>query len=204
LSYKDETIANYNAHAELYCERNEDYIESFLKDDVEIFLSRLRGNRILDLGCGPGRDMSYFKGKGFQTIGIDLADNMLKICRRRGLDAAKMDFECMGFKPESFDGVWAYLSVLRLIPKNRTVPVLREIRQVLKSSGIAYFGTIEGTYEGMMEDALYPRTRRWTSEYAEDEMREMLLSIFRVEYFSRVVTPRDSKPISYIHFLCTK
>ena len=39
--------------------------------------------RILDAGCGPGRDTRWFHERGFQVVGVDLSAGMLAEARRR-------------------------------------------------------------------------------------------------------------------------
>ena len=49
---------------------------------INYFSKKLTGNKILDLGCGPGRDAQDFSKKGFQVTGLDLSDEMLKRARK--------------------------------------------------------------------------------------------------------------------------
>ena len=46
---------------------------------IDQFISSLAGKQILDVGCGAGQIVDYMSQKGFDVLGIDLAENILKI-----------------------------------------------------------------------------------------------------------------------------
>ena len=71
------TIEYYNTHADRYSEitRNAD-----MSDIYKRFEKNLKpGCRILDLGCGSGRDSKYFLDKGYDVISLDASEAM---CRK--------------------------------------------------------------------------------------------------------------------------
>jgi ubiquinone/menaquinone biosynthesis C-methylase UbiE len=48
------------------------------------------GSRLLDLGCGPGRDAKYFSNEGFDVTGVDFSSAMLEIAK---VEAPKANFK---------------------------------------------------------------------------------------------------------------
>ncbi len=76
-----QTIKTYNDYAKEYynIHNNPEEIKSML----EFFIKNLKGKKILDAGCGPGRDSKYFTQKGFQSVGIDLSEKLLEIAKKR-------------------------------------------------------------------------------------------------------------------------
>jgi len=202
MDYKKDAINTYNVHADAFYERTESAIARYLKPCLDDFLGMLAGRRILDVGCGTGRDMTYFKRRGFDPVGIDLADRMLEICRKRGLDARSMDFEDIVFPEGEFDGVWAHTS-LHLVPKEKLPPIIDCMKRMMKPAGVLCVCVIEGTREGVREEEKYPGTKRWVSEYLSDELRALLEEKFEIERFSRVV-PDENDDSSYLYFLCRK
>ena len=65
------TIKTYEALADEYAKDHEDNKE--IRKYAKIFCSFLPENgKIIDVGCGPGRDMRYFLDQGYATTGIDL------------------------------------------------------------------------------------------------------------------------------------
>jgi ubiquinone/menaquinone biosynthesis C-methylase UbiE len=68
--------------------------------------------KILDVGCGSGKGLSYFREFGFNnSVGIDFSLNALRNCEARGLkigkDVFKMDASKTKFKNRSFDLVYS-------------------------------------------------------------------------------------------------
>lgn len=71
-----------------------------------------KSSKIIDIGCGSGKSLSYFREFGFKnSIGIDFSLNALKNCRVRGFkinkDVFLMDATKTKFKSNSFDLVFA-------------------------------------------------------------------------------------------------
>jgi ubiquinone/menaquinone biosynthesis C-methylase UbiE len=68
--------------------------------------------KIIDVGCGSGKALFYFRDFGFRnSIGVDISNNALKICEslglKRGKDVFLMDASKIKFKDRSFDMVFA-------------------------------------------------------------------------------------------------
>jgi len=164
-----------------------------------LFLARLTGQWILDLGSGPGRDAAFFRMNGYAPVCIDLSPAMARLCREKNLDALVMDFEHLAFQPGSFNGVWAYTSLLHL-PKKSIQPALESIRRVLRPEGAFYIGMGEGEFEGFREDDRFPGHRRFLSLYRDQELRPILERHFTVIHASQ--TAIDEKKV-YLNYLCT-
>ena len=71
------TIETYDKIAEEYAKTWGDI--NLIKKYADLFLRFLKGRKILDVGCGPGRDSEYFSERGLEVTGIDLSRNFLKI-----------------------------------------------------------------------------------------------------------------------------
>jgi len=199
MNEAQETKATYDKYASEYEEKTQDYIEKYIKEDFDLFLQNLKGKKILDLGSGPGRDSIKFKQRGFHPVCIDISKAMIDLCKRKGLEAYEMDMETLDFEDASFDGVWAYTSLLHL-PKSKIKNVINKIRDILKTKGIFYLGMKTGNSEGFEENKRYPNHKRYFSLYSKEEI-EKLLSDFEILHFSKVEI--DSEHI-YINFLCRK
>ena len=77
----DLVIDTYNAIAEKYYK--EFYHDFSDTKYIDKFLASLKGNKILDVGCGIGHLTNYMSEKDFCVVGIDLSDEMLKIVKRK-------------------------------------------------------------------------------------------------------------------------
>lgn len=147
----------------------EGYSESTIRNDVsEImgrFVARLRpGSRVLDLGCGSGRDTLTLRRLGFDVVPADGSEGMCRVAgRNTGSDVLRLDIADMDFEGE-FDGVWACASLLHLLP-GEVVPALEGIRRALRPGGAAYVSFKEGTFSGM-------RDGRWYTDMTSDAVAD--------------------------------
>ena len=82
------------------------------------FISHLpNGARILDLGCGSGRDTLAFRSLGFEVVPVDGSEGMCRITSENtGSEVRRLDFLDLDYIDE-FDGVWACASLLHLRPE---------------------------------------------------------------------------------------
>ena len=129
------TIDYYNKHAE-------EFTASTFEVDMESlyqpFLAELpEGARILDVGCGSGRDTLAFKNKGYQLDAIDYSEELVKKATRlTGIPIkSKSFYEVDDY--EAYDGIWACASLLHC-ERSRLAEVLEKMVQALKPNGVIY------------------------------------------------------------------
>lgn len=167
-------IIGFNRTVEQYYERTR-----ALKTSIEILnrFSRLlpANARILDAGCGPGRDAGLFTDKGFRVVGIDLAEKMIEFAKRLAPKAEfrVMDLRHLAFGDSSFDAVWFNASLLN-IKKEEAPQTLVEMHRVLKPNGLMFVGVKQGRGEGLREDRRYGRVEKYYAFYTRDELRQKL------------------------------
>ena len=112
------------------------------------FLAELgEGARILDLGCGHGRDMAWFEAAGARIVGADLSAGMLAQARAR-VDGplVVLDMRRPALREGSFDGVWCNAAILHL-PQRDVPQTLAQIRRVPAPGGLCFFSVQIGTGE---------------------------------------------------------
>lgn len=168
----DVTRGTYDKIASKWAERHFDF--SVMERQYSDFMKyRSPGSLILDVGCGPGRDVKYFMEKGFKVIGIDFSDGMLAEARKRVPegDFRKMDMRNLNFPDNQFDGIWCCSSFLH-IPKSDAKGVLEQFRRILKNCGILYMRTREGKGEEIGEDEA--GNKRFFAYYLQEELMSML------------------------------
>lgn len=104
-----QTIQTYNACAKSYFHNH--YNISEMQDVIDFFIQNLKGTKVLDVGCGPGRDAKYFSDHNLKVIGIDLSDNFLDIAFKNVPNAKfiKMDMRKLIFPDKTFNGIWITL-----------------------------------------------------------------------------------------------
>ncbi|MDP2720837.1 MAG: class I SAM-dependent methyltransferase [bacterium] len=105
---------------------------------IKKFISVLpKRAKVLDFGCGSGKDVSIFTQTGMEVIGVDASREMIKqaLLRHPGVNLMLMDGRNLQFSDKFFDGVWSW-SVLTHFDLRDKVKTLKEICRVLKKDGI--------------------------------------------------------------------
>lgn len=132
LNYYDNNIDSYK---KLWLD---DFSSNYNFEIPDIFLSYLNKNgKILDLGCGTGRDSKYFKELGYLVKSIDGSKEMCKLASNLlNEKVQQLNFLDINYKDE-FDGVFACASLLHLSNED-LLTVLKKISNALKENGILY------------------------------------------------------------------
>ena len=143
------TIDYYNKHAE-------EFTASTFEVDMESlyqpFLAELpEGARILDVGCGSGRDTLAFKDKGYQVEAIDYSAELVKKARElTNIEVRQQSFYDLA-ENNKYDGIWACASLLHC-ERDRLTEVLGLIFKALKPNGVCYmsfkYGNTDREKEG--------------------------------------------------------
>ncbi len=147
--------------------------------------------RMLDVGCGPGRDLSWFLKNGFQALGVDLSMGMLMEAQKVAKPSlCQMEMRHLALASRSFAGVWCNAALLHL-PKKEVPNALAEIHRVLIPGGRFILSIQKGCGEGL-ETSQTGDILRFFARYDMHEMHEFLeQASFRVllqeeyEFFGR-------------------
>ncbi len=108
------------------------------------------GGRILDAGCGSGRDSLAFLRKGYQVVSIDASAAMVDATTRlTGQEARVLTFDALDFQGE-FDGIWACASILH-VARPDLGSVLTRLANALKPNGVMYLSFKYGEGERLQE-----------------------------------------------------
>jgi ubiquinone/menaquinone biosynthesis C-methylase UbiE len=109
---------------------------SSLSNDIKYLQKFLRGNKVLDLGCGNGRLCELFEEE-VDYLGVDTSEELLKIARQKypNCEFQKSEFSKLLFPDDQFDSIFC-LSVFHHIPSRQfRLDFLQEIHRVLKKDG---------------------------------------------------------------------
>ncbi len=193
------TIETYNQLAEEYDEETSDFWERFPRTFIDSFANGVGSGKILDVGSGPGRDGLLLKDKGLEVVCLDASSAMVELSKQRGLTSVIGDFLDLPFENQSFDGVWAYTSLLH-IPKTDIGRALTEISRVLKPQGVFGLGLIEGDTESYRESSGVNQPR-WFSYFTQKEIEDLLEKHGFTAFYFDSFQPKSK---SYLHFLSRK
>lgn len=176
---------NNNAHIR---EKNE--MQAWKVKPREEFLEILKHERkstILDIGAGHGRDSKFFKDNDLHVTAVDLSDEMIRLCREKGIEAYELDFNELHKIDKTFDSVWAMNSLLH-VEKNYLPQVLQGIKDRLKSTGLFFMGVYGGEdQEGIWDDDFYS-PKRYFSFYTDDSIKRIVSKYFELVSYERIDT----------------
>lgn len=106
------------------------------------FAGRLRPRaRVLDAGCGAGRDTRWLLDRGFSVDAFDISREMVLATRANTCGRVQprhLDFREYRDPPESWDGIWALASLLHM-PRADLRACLPRICRSLTEAGILAF-----------------------------------------------------------------
>ena len=160
----ERTLAYYETHADDFVKDTGEVSFSALQED---FSSRISDKgRILDLGCGSGRDSEAFLAKGFQVVAIDGSQELCRLASKRiGQPVIHTMFQ--SYEPDGmFDGIWACASLLHL-PVSEIRDVMEKLVSHLRVGGCFYLSFKYGTFSGM-------RNGRYFTDMTEDRFQKLL------------------------------
>ncbi len=147
-----ETIDFYNNNAKDYFDFT---VNANMQEQYDVFLKYIkRDGKILDFGCGSGRDSLYFKNAGYNVTAIDGSEEMCKLAREyTGLDVKCMDFNDFN-DVEMYDGIWACGSLCH-VKKENLLEMLIRLRNALVENGHLFVALKKGTGEEITEEGRY-------------------------------------------------
>ena len=185
------TLGHYNQHADSFWEGTRDHDVSQNRDAL---LEQLHGQgpfRILDFGCGPGRDLKIFRDMGHEAIGLEGAERFVQLAREySGCEVWQQDFLSLQLPSESFDGIFANAALFH-VPSQELPSVLRELWATLKPSGVLFSSNPRGDNdEGWNGE-------RYGVYYNLEQWRELVLAAGFVEithYYRPPGLPRAQQP----------
>ena len=172
--HKSQTIQTYNKIAPKY---SDSHFTHFWVEEFEKFKDYITGQKVLDIGCGAGRDAVVFVNNGFDYTGIDASEGMLKVAQERVPDGKfkQMDFYHLEFPDNTFDCFWAAASFLH-VPKSDARILIKEAKRVIKPEGVGFIAIKKKTDkdEGIISEDKYGGIARYFSFYDVDEFKQIL------------------------------
>ena len=118
-----------------------------VRQNIEALLRHIRGEppfAILDLGCGPGRDLKTFRERGHIAIGVEGTAPFVEMAREySGCEVWQQDFLKLSLPEARFDGIFANASLFH-VPTRELPRVLGELSVTLKPGGVLFSSNPRG------------------------------------------------------------
>ena len=160
----DITLEYYAANAEAFASSTVDVAFSSVQKCFEGLLQP--GARVLDFGCGSGRDAKHFLEAGFAVDAVDGSPELCRIATERtGLPVRCMRFEELSAQ-SIYDGIWACSSILH-VPSRQLLALLAKMAAALKPGGVVYTSFKLGEFEGV-------RNGRYFSDFTPESFARLL------------------------------
>jgi SAM-dependent methyltransferase len=145
------TLDYYEQHAAQFFEGTREHDVS---QNIAALLDAIEGQgfcrkpyTILDLGCGPGRDLKSFAALGHTAVGLDGSARFAEMARAySGCEVWQQDFAKLDLPPARFDGVFANAALFH-IPSLALARVLDQLYATLKPGGILFSSNPHGQNE---------------------------------------------------------
>ncbi len=164
MAAKDPTLSYYAKNAEAFAASTVDVDFSETQRRFAELLPP--GARVLDLGCGSGRDSRAFLDMGFDVTATDGSPELAAIAERTAGIPVRVELFQELSDVGAYDGVWACSSILHL-PKDQLADALRRVERALVPGGVLYTSFKHGDSEG-------ERNGRHFTDFTEPTFREFV------------------------------
>lgn len=98
---------------------------------------------VLDFGCGPGRDLAYFRQAGHEAVGLDGSARFAQMARATGAEVLHQNFLELDLPARRFHGVFANASLFH-VPTPDLPRVLRALYDALMPQGVLFSSNPHG------------------------------------------------------------
>lgn len=184
------TLDHYRQRADAFREGTRDHDVS---QNIEALLRHIRAEapfQILDIGCGPGRDLKTFSKLGHVATGLDGAEPFVAMARETGCEVWHQDLLQLNLPAGRFDGIFAN-AVLFHIPSRRLPAVLEQLRAALKPDGVLFCSNPRGENQEGWSGERYGVWYDWPTWRA----RVLEVGFVELEHYYRPAgLPREQQP----------
>jgi SAM-dependent methyltransferase len=185
------TLAYYDEHAQAFWEGTRDHDVRQNIDALLAAIEALPPFELLDLGCGPGRDLAAFAALGHRPTGVEGSAALVAMARSHsGCPVLEQDFLDLALPPGRFHGVFANAALFH-VPRAALPGVLRALHGALKPRGVLFASNPRGRGEEGWRGGRYGVFYDW------DEWRRLMVDagfVALTHYYRPAGLPREQQP----------
>lgn len=139
-------------------------------NEMDKFVSYLKGKDVLDIGCAMGSFTKYISDKGLNVDGIDISSKMIDIARKK---VPNVNFQVMDMLnltiDKMYDGIMFINSTIH-IEKKYMVDLFKNVSKLLKDDGVIFIILLEGDGEMYVEEPLKPSIKEFVNFCTKEEI----------------------------------
>jgi SAM-dependent methyltransferase len=185
------TLAHYEHGAQAFWEGTKDHDVS---QNIAALLQAIQApapHKLLDFGCGPGRDLKTFKDMGHQPTGLEGAAALAAMARQHsGCQVREQNFLALDLPAAHFDGVFAN-AVLFHLPSQELPRVLGQLYATLKAGGVLFSSNPRGEGQEGWQGERYGSYHDWPAW----QVYMLAAGFAEVQHYYRPVgLPREQQP----------
>jgi len=202
-----DTIDWYDKNAKKYASDSDNIT---FEDTARQFLKKIKPNpKILEVGCGSGRDAITLTELGASVTGIDASEGLIKVAKQKSSDIEFLvgNFLDLPFQDGTFDGIWSHASLVHLDTTEDVETAFRQFNRVLKTDGYLYI-YVKKQYEeektAIVSDSLSNHDR-FFRYYTEDELTLLLTKAgFTIDEITTEADVHGRKEVTWIKLFAKK
>ncbi len=183
----------YGSFAKVYDKMMDEVpYEEWMEYIEEIFARfKVKPEIVLELGCGTGNMTNLFAKKGYETIGIDLSEEMLAIAREKAAEEnLEVLYSCQDMRDFELYGTVGCVvalcdSINYIIEEDDLLEVFRLVNIYLDPKGLFVFDmNTEHKFKNSMSDNIFAQALEdcayiWENYYYEEEkINEYKITLF--------------------------
>lgn len=191
----EKTLRYYNEYADAFVQDTKNVSFSEIQDRFTSLLHP--GAKILDLGCGSGRDALAFLRKGFLVEAADGSREMVRLCKEAGIPTRQILFEELD-ACEEYDGLWACASLLHCSP-DELEKIFPLLARALKPGGVLYCSFKYGNFQG-------ERNGRYFCDLTESSFLDLIsqLDLTVLDLWTSHDVRKGRNDLIWLNVLCRK
>ena len=167
-----------------YCEEKHWWFID-LRSLLLYYISRISDNRnfkILDAGCGTGKNMEVIKFLGYEIYGIDRSHEAIKFCKLRGISNVKIgDVINIPFEDDYFDILFSF-DVLICLEKDELKKAINEFIRVTKKGGFILLNLAAFPFLWSQHDDAWGTKKRFVKRDIYELFKDHNMKYIKISY----------------------